>query len=69
VAIKQIVDGGQSKLSSAKKEIESERANLLSGLVEEEKEIVEKITEKLIGAKVRINLDSATVRRALEEAS
>ncbi|MDR3612491.1 MAG: hypothetical protein P4L53_02935 [Candidatus Obscuribacterales bacterium] len=66
--LKRIMDEGQAKLAVAKKEIDAERASLLTGLVEEEKGIVETIARKLLGADVTLKFDSAVVRTALEEA-
>jgi len=66
--LKRIMDEGQAKLAIAKKEIDAERASLLTGLVEEEKGIVETIARKLLGGNVTLKLDSTAVRTALEEA-
>ncbi len=65
--VKVVLAEGQTKLEAAKKEIEAERANLLASLVEEEKVIVESIMRKLLGANIKVSLDSAVVHRALEE--
>jgi F-type H+-transporting ATPase subunit b len=66
--MKRVFDEGQAKVAVYKKQIDAERANLMVGLVEEEKTIVQAITHKLLGDTVRVSLDSAMVERALEEA-
>ena len=67
--MKRIMEEGQAKLAVAKKEIDAERASLLTGLEEEEKGIVETIARKLLGDSVSLKLDSTAVRTALEEAA
>lgn len=57
---------GQEKLNAAKAEIEAERASLIDALVPKERELVEAITQKVLGEPVAVNLDPSQVRRTLE---
>lgn len=60
---------GQQKLDKAKKEIEAERESLIDALVEQERELVETITRKVLGDEnVHVDIDDRQVRRTLEEA-
>ncbi len=52
----------------AKAEIAAERSALIDDLVTHEKELVELITQKILGEPVAVHLDSGNVRRILEEA-
>ncbi len=66
--LKRVLDEGAGKLAVYKKQLETERTALMAGLVEEEKGIVQAIIQKLLGEGARVNLDTAVVERALQEA-
>ena len=59
---------GQKKLAEAQAAISAERDFLLESLVKQESDLVNDISEKVVGEKVGISLDPAGVRKALEEA-
>jgi F-type H+-transporting ATPase subunit b len=58
---------GMGKLETAKAEIASERTNLIDQLVAIERELVEEITQKVLGERVAVQLDASKVRKNLEE--
>ncbi len=58
---------GLAKLENAKTEIAAERTTLIDGLVSLERELVEEITQKVLGEPVAVNLDANKVRKNLEE--
>jgi F-type H+-transporting ATPase subunit b len=64
----EIASNGQVKLAQAKAEISAERAKLIDELVSQEKELVETITQKVLGEPVQVSLDATQVKRTLEEA-
>lgn len=57
---------GQQQLNDAKAAIESERTSLIDALVAREKELVEVITQKVLGEPVAVSLDASQVRKTLE---
>lgn len=57
---------GQTQLNEAKEAIEAERAGLIDALVAQERELVELITQKVLGEPVSVQLDAGQVRRSLE---
>lgn len=57
---------GQQQLNDAKAAIESERTSLIDALVAQEKELVEVITQKVLGEPVAVSLDASQVRKSLE---
>lgn len=59
---------GAQKLDNAKAEIANERSALIDELVAHERELVESITQKVLGEPVAVQLDAGAVRRTLEEA-
>jgi F-type H+-transporting ATPase subunit b len=59
---------GSQKFEEAKAEITAERAALIDDLVTQERELVELITQKVLGENVSVQLDASKVRRTLEEA-
>lgn len=64
--LSRLTKDGQEKLNAAKAEIEAERASLIDALVPKERELVEAITQKVLGEPVAVNLDASQVRRTLE---
>lgn len=56
------------KFEEAKAEIAAERSALIDDLVAQERELVEAITQKILGEPVAVHLDASKVRRTLEEA-
>ena len=67
-ALGELASNGQIKLAQAKAEISSERTKLIDELVGQEKELVEIITQKVLGEPVHVSLDPNQVKRTLEEA-
>ena len=65
--IARIQKDGMSKLETAKTEIAAEREKLIDELVIHEKELVEEITQKILGEPVAVHLDASKVRKNLEE--
>lgn len=59
---------GAQKLEAAKAELANERSTLIDELVVHERELVESITQKVLGESVAVQLDAGAVRRTLEEA-
>lgn len=68
-AISQVQKESSEKLESAKANIASERETLIDDLVAQERELVEAITQKILGEPVAVHLDASKVRQNLEEAS
>lgn len=66
--LKKVHDKGQAEIQAAREKLAAERTVLIDQLVDQEKSLVESITKKLIGETATVNLDSGTVKRALEEA-
>ncbi|MFX4986608.1 hypothetical protein ABTB95_19495, partial [Acinetobacter baumannii] len=66
--MKKVMDKGQAEIQAAREKLLAERGPLIDQLVDQEKALVEDITKKLIGDSASVNLDSGTIRRALEEA-
>lgn len=58
----------QQKFEAAKAEIAAERSALIDDLVAQERDLVEAITQKILGEPVAVQLDASKVRRTLEEA-
>lgn len=58
---------GLAKLENAKAEIANERTKLIDELVVHERELVEEITQKILGEPVAVQLDASKVRKNLEE--
>lgn len=58
---------GLEKLDRAKTEIAAERTTLIDELVAHERELVEEITQKILGEPVAVHLDASKVRKNLEE--
>jgi F0F1-type ATP synthase membrane subunit b/b' len=63
--LKDVLESGQTKLSTAKKDIEGEKSHLIAQLVEDEKTIVTTIVQKLLGSSVAVNLDNSTIQHVL----
>jgi F-type H+-transporting ATPase subunit b len=66
--LKKVQDKGQAEIQAAREKLKAERGGLIDQLVDQEKSLVESITKKLIGDNATVNLDSGTIKRALEEA-
>ena len=66
-ALAKIQKEGHAKLESAKAEIANEREQLIDELVGHEKELVELITQKILGEPVAVHLDASKVRKNFEE--
>lgn len=66
-ALAKIQKDGIAKLENAKAEIAAEREKLIDELVVHEQELVEAITQKILGEPVAVRLDSSKVRKNLEE--
>jgi len=58
---------GLVKLEATKTAIAAERESLIDELVAQEREIVEEITQKVLGEPVAVQLDASKVRKNLEE--
>lgn len=67
--LSQIHKQGSEKLESAKASIAAERESLIDELVAQERELVEAITQKILGEQVAVHLDANKVRQNLEGAS
>lgn len=67
-AVGKVKDEGRGKLEAAKTKLDSERADLLENLVAEEAKLVQDIVGKLLGSSAKVDVNSAAVKRALEEA-
>jgi F-type H+-transporting ATPase subunit b len=67
--LKVVQEKGQVKVQQEKAVIEGERKSLVEQLVDEEKVLVATIAKKLLGDTAAVNLDPATIKRAIEEAS
>lgn len=59
---------GQAKVEAFKTELAAERTSLIDELVAQERELVETITQKVLGEPVTVQLDAGKVRKNLEEA-
>jgi F-type H+-transporting ATPase subunit b len=67
--LSQIHKTGSEKLESAKASIAAERETLIDEMVAHERDLVEAITQKILGESVAVNLDANKVRQNLEGAS
>jgi F-type H+-transporting ATPase subunit b len=65
--LKSVHDKGVAKVAAAKNEIDSEKASLVDQLVDEEKNLVETIVQKLLGNTTPVKIDQAVIKHALEE--
>lgn len=63
-----IENEGRKKFDEAKSSFLKEKESLVKDLVEEETVLVSEIVSKLLGTTAAVNIDSAAVHRALEEA-
>ena len=68
-ALDKVHKQGNEKLEGAKANIAAEREALIDNLVAQERELVEVITQKILGEQVVLQLDSNKVRQNLEGAS
>lgn len=59
---------GTAKVAAFKAELSAERTRLIDDLVAQERELVETITQKVLGEPVTVQLDATKVRKTLEEA-
>lgn len=59
---------GASKVQAFKADLDAERTKLIDELVVQERELVETITQKVLGEAVSVQLDATKVRKTLEEA-
>ncbi|MBX9685284.1 MAG: hypothetical protein K2X27_01205 [Candidatus Obscuribacterales bacterium] len=66
-ALSKVHKEGLASLESAKTAIAGERTTLIDELVAHERELVEEITQKLLGEPVAVQLDASKVRKNLEE--
>jgi F-type H+-transporting ATPase subunit b len=66
-ALDKIRKQGLEQLESAKAEIAAEREKLIDELVPHERDLVEEITQKILGEPVAVQLDASKVRKNLEE--
>ncbi|HEY9677620.1 MAG TPA: hypothetical protein V6C76_06405 [Drouetiella sp.] len=66
--MKKVMDKGQAEIQAAREKLLAEKGALIEQLVDQEKSLVEDITKKLIGDSATVNLDSGTIKRALEGA-
>jgi F-type H+-transporting ATPase subunit b len=66
-ALEKVRNEGLANLESAKARIAAERESLIDGLVAHERELVEEITQKILGEPVAVQLDASKVRKNLEE--
>lgn len=66
-ALARVQKDGHVKLENAKAAIATEREQLIDELVVHEKELVEAITQKILGEPVAVHLDASKVRKNLEE--
>jgi len=65
--LKTIQDEGRKKLDAAKKDLAAEKKVLVEGLVDQELELVNTISKKLLGESAKANVDREKVRKVLEE--
>lgn len=65
--LKDIQEEGRKKLDTAKAGLAAEKKDLLEGLVDQELELVNTISKKLIGDSASANVDRNKVRKVLEE--
>lgn len=63
-----IENEGRKKFDEAKASFLKEKESLVKDLVQEETVLVSEIVSKLLGTTAAVNIDSAAVHRALEEA-
>lgn len=66
-ALAKVQKEGLAKLENAKTVIAAEREQLIDELVGHEKELVEAITQKILGEPVAVNFDASKVRKNFEE--
>ncbi len=65
--LKEVQDEGRKRLEKAKAELAEEKKELVEGLVDQELEIVNTISKKLLGDSASVNVDRDKVRKVLEE--
>lgn len=65
--LKEVQDEGRKRLDKAKAELALEKKELVEGLVDQELEIVNTISKKLLGESASANVDRNKVRKVLEE--
>ncbi len=65
--LKEVQDEGRKRLEKAKAELAVEKKELVEGLVDQELEIVNTISRKLLGDSASANVDRNKVRKVLEE--
>lgn len=65
--LKEVQDEGRKRLEKAKAELAVEKKELVEGLVDQELEIVNTISKKLLGDSASLNVDRNKVRKVLEE--
>ena len=65
--LKEVQDEGRKRLDKAKTELAVEKKALVEGLVDQELEIVNTISKKLLGESASANVDRNKVRKVLEE--
>ncbi len=65
--LKEVQDEGRKRLDKAKAELAEEKKELVEGLVDQELEIVNTISKKLLGDSASVNVDRSKVRKVLEE--
>ena len=65
--LKEVQDEGRQRLDKAKAELAEEKKQLVEGLVDQELEIVNTISKKLLGESASVNVDRNKVRKVLEE--
>lgn len=68
-ALSRVMKEGSEKLEGAKASIAAERETLIDELVTQERELVEAITQKILGEPVAVHLDATKVRQNLGGAS
>ncbi len=65
--LKEVQDEGRKRLDKAKSELAAEKKTLVEGLVDQEMELVNTISKKLLGESAKANVDRDKVRKVLEE--
>ncbi|PZM81710.1 MAG: hypothetical protein DKT66_21175 [Candidatus Melainabacteria bacterium] len=65
--LKNVQDQGRKKLDAAKTDLVAEKKALVEGLVDQELELVNSISKKLLGESAKTNVDREKVRKVLEE--
>lgn len=65
--LKEVQDEGRKRLDKAKAELAAEKKTLVEGLVDQELELVNTISKKLLGDSAKANVDREKVRKVLEE--